>query len=598
MAKSKILIYGSCVSRDPIDEWVKDGSIDLVYYLSKTSTASQISNKGQWHLPLPEGSDFASRMVRHDIEGDAKDLINNVDFDWILFDFIDDRLPLIRVGNGQYTASRFFENFYYKELKEIWKPKSLTTAEHRSEYLVSLRKFLLELKSFGLDADRIIIHRAWWARHERAQAGVVTLADEEVRQAAHEQNLTLRMAYEIFEEIFPSCKKIEAPKSYVVSEPNHKWGNDPYHYIEPYNVFFRESLLRIMQESKSAISKNPVKSRSAEEFFDSVAAYEKPETRFFQQNSRLDAGTSSYFGVQDRRNPFIDHYGIDLPYITHHKEYVAKFRDTGVIFDETGVPNNMFRWGGPYRYPVTIGHHGLSCLSRYMIDKDVGEAQVAASVVKWLIANQSTSGAWGIFFDHDWFPGRCSVIKAPWVSAMGQGLCISLLARTCHLIRSGQWPSTIQLDHDAALRCARSAVRPYSIRTEDGGVRSLLFDKFVFFEEYPTKPASFVLNGFIYSLLGLYDLWSLTKEAEVKRFYEEGIDTLNQCLPLYDLGRASAYDLTHITSHTHVPNIARPSYHFIHIQLLNILNILESGKFSVVLDRWWKYYKGWGGRTN
>jgi hypothetical protein len=38
------------------------------------------------------------------------------------------------------------------------------------------------------------------------------------------------------------------------------------------------------------------------------------------------------------------------------------------------------------------------------------------------------------------------------------------------------------------------------------GVQNILFDKFIWYEEYPTVPGSFVLNGFIYALVGLYDL--------------------------------------------------------------------------------------------
>lgn len=46
-----------------------------------------------------------------------------------------------------------------------------------------------------------------------------------------------------------------------------------------------------------------------------------------------------------------------------------------------------------------------------------------------------------------------------------------------------------------------------------GGVRNELFGR-AWYEEYPTTPGSFVLNGFMYALIGLYDLSSATVYAE------------------------------------------------------------------------------------
>lgn len=69
------------------------------------------------------------------------------------------------------------------------------------------------------------------------------------------------------------------------------------------------------------------------------------------------------------------------------------------------------------------------------------------------------------------------------------------------------------------------------------------------YEEYPTNPASFVLNGFIYSLLGLYDLnatapTSLSKEAGL--LFDQGMVSLKKMLLFFDTGSGTIYDLRHI----------------------------------------------------
>lgn len=322
-----------------------------------------------------------------------------------------------------------------------------------------------------------------------------------------------------------------------------------------------------------------------------------PGKSTFNENRRLIPDASFYAGHKESRNPHLEPHSLEGPYLNHQKELVAKFRDSGVEFDEEGIPWNHFRWGGPYRYSVTIGHHGLSCLARFVVDGDRGELDKALGVAGWLVKNQDDRGAWPIKFDHDWFPSRCAIIQAPWTSAMGQGLCISLLSRILALSRAGKIEVS-EADSAAFEKGADWATRPFEILVKHGGVRARLFDRFVFFEEYPTSPLSAVLNGFIYCLLGLHDLWRLNGHSTAGTLYKTGVATLEDCLPFYDLGRGTAYDLTHVTTKSYPANIARPSYHFLHIRLLSVLSELEEGKFDSIVERWEYYLRGWGNRTN
>jgi len=78
----------------------------------------------------------------------------------------------------------------------------------------------------------------------------------------------------------------------------------------------------------------------------------------------------------------------------------------------------------------------------------------------------------------------------------------------------------------------------------------LIFLLFHRYEEYPTSPPSFVLNGFIYSLLGLYDLKAIAPynySIEANLLYEQGIKSLKKMLLLFDTGSGTSYDLRHFT---------------------------------------------------
>lgn len=100
---------------------------------------------------------------------------------------------------------------------------------------------------------------------------------------------------------------------------------------------------------------------------------------------------------------------------------------------------------------------------------------------------------------------------------MGQGHAISVLARAYYTSRDPIY-----------LKAGLRGLRPFHTLSEDGGVLAKFFGKIVWYEEYPTTPSSFVLNGFIYSLIGLYDLITLAPKVRARMLFSSFIKT-NQC---------------------------------------------------------------------
>lgn len=77
----------------------------------------------------------------------------------------------------------------------------------------------------------------------------------------------------------------------------------------------------------------------------------------------------------------------------------------------------------------------------------------------------------------------------------------------------------------------------FHVPSAKGGVRAVFMNSLVWYEEYPTVPSSFVLNGFIYSLLGLYDLSVVDgKASEAAKLYNDGLQSLKAMVSLYDTG--------------------------------------------------------------
>ncbi len=224
------------------------------------------------------------------------------------------------------------------------------------------------------------------------------------------------------------------------------------------------------------------------------------------------------------------------------------------------------------------GEVGLSLL----IEEDVSKRKIlldkADNIAEWFLDNQDDSGSWVSNFDHMFYLGRTDVMKSGWTSGLGQGLAISFLIRMYVKTKKNEY-----------LKSCESALKVFSIPVENGGILRLWAGEYSYYEEYPTEPASYVLNGFMYSLIGLYDLSVLADNAEARDLYTKGLQSLKLMLPLYDLGDRSAYDLTHYTCGA-FPNIARWGYHDTHLNLLMAIYTMTQDKsFLDVYDRWKSY---------
>ncbi|XP_059224462.1 D-glucuronyl C5-epimerase isoform X2 [Stomoxys calcitrans] len=175
-------------------------------------------------------------------------------------------------------------------------------------------------------------------------------------------------------------------------------------------------------------------------------------------------------------------------------------------------------------------------------------------------------------------------LKPGWLSAMGQGHAISVLARA-------YWHS----GDKRYLKSAALGLKPYRIFSKDGGVLAQFMDKYFWYEEYPTTPASFVLNGFIYSLLGLYDLNSTAPSfigKEAGKLFDQGMLSLKKMLLLYDTGSGTSYDLRHLSLGV-APNLARWDYHATHVNQLLLLATIDSDPIiSQTAERWKGYMFG------
>ena len=201
----------------------------------------------------------------------------------------------------------------------------------------------------------------------------------------------------------------------------------------------------------------------------------------------------------------------------------------------------------------------------------------------WLVLNQDSRGGWPIQVTRKLANG---VLQLPpgWYSAMAQGQAMSLLVR-----------AYVRTKNKKYLNAALKATSIFDMLSTEGGIQARFMDKYPWYEEYPTTPSCFVLNGFIYSLIGLYDLKTIAPPEQgrhAEQLYTAGVESLRALLPLFDTGSGSIYDLRHVTLGV-APNLARWDYHATHINQLLLLSTVEDDPmFEETAKRWVGYMKG------
>jgi hypothetical protein len=216
----------------------------------------------------------------------------------------------------------------------------------------------------------------------------------------------------------------------------------------------------------------------------------------------------------------------------------------------------------------------LALHEHFLCTNDPAAKQEFLRVADWLVRTQQSSQT-GFGWEND-VPNFKYWMMPPWISAMSQGLAISALLRAHRHTRQGPY-----------LESAARAIRAFELGAAEGGCRELDAQGNVWYEETPsTAPggSAHILNGFIFSLWGLYDYVRVTQDARSQELLQEGIATLQNTAAQFDTGFWTRYSVT--------PRqyLASRFYHKVHIDGMTIFHALtEDARFSTWARRWTAY---------
>ncbi len=211
-------------------------------------------------------------------------------------------------------------------------------------------------------------------------------------------------------------------------------------------------------------------------------------------------------------------YGKGNPYseILEEPAYKSSSEKHKTVQPYTGP---YFGWktnGKPAASPTKVAADGLNHILN-------GRIEAAKTHAAWLIEHAVHQYDTMFFpFHFDYAPFWPYDLKAPWYSALTQGLVMSLCVYLYQATNESQY-----------LDWADTIYKSFLVPIEQGGV-TRFEDEGPFFEEYPTQIPSRVLNGAAVAMIALHDYAKMTDNSEAMNLFQKSVKRLEALLPKYE----------------------------------------------------------------
>jgi hypothetical protein len=215
--------------------------------------------------------------------------------------------------------------------------------------------------------------------------------------------------------------------------------------------------------------------------------------------------------------------------------------------DRDGVPI-IKRGTVVVQHPVDLASMGLQLADSYAQTHALTYRDQAQAIARRLVSTgrNARGGLYlGYSFDFRLHGRPTDLLRAPWYSAMAQGMALALFVRL--FLATGD---------DAHMANAKLLFASLA----DPGVRTLPWVSrldpkgYLWLEEYPAKPPDQTLNGFQFATFGLYDYDQAVHGADSAAILDGALTTVKHYLPAFrHPGDISYYCLAHhvVSAHYH-----------------------------------------------
>ena len=227
------------------------------------------------------------------------------------------------------------------------------------------------------------------------------------------------------------------------------------------------------------------------------------------------------------------------------------------------VPLSYVDTGEAIFFSIGIFQFGLGAYDLYLINKNDAYRKKVLACADWAVNNQEVNGGWETFsYENSEHP----------YSSMAQGEGISLLVRAYGLTNEEKYKN------------AADKAKDFMLRPVEKGGTTVYKSGNIYFYECTYDPL--ILNGWIFSLWGVFDYMKAFPDDSIKEIYDKSVQTIARMLPKFDIGYWSKYELG--------KRISSPFYHKLHISQLQVMYKLTGEKnFIEYANKFSSYYKNW-----
>lgn len=237
--------------------------------------------------------------------------------------------------------------------------------------------------------------------------------------------------------------------------------------------------------------------------------------------------------------------------------------------DSNGIARAWGRVTGVVYRPAFIAMYGMGNLGHYLRSRNPTQLDIFLNQVNWLEQHAVIRADGAVVWPHDFDVQEGSIqLRAPWVSANVQGYVISALVRGWRITRR---PRLLEL--------LKGSTRVFELDCENGGIR-VQADGHVVYTEAPGLPAPGIMDGFITSLLGLFDLFVETGDPKVYELFIQGVEGLKYFLPSWDYRKKWSW-------YSNRGYLSPPGYHCLNRTLLIVLaRLMDDACFAEYAEAW------------
>ncbi|MGI5190024.1 DUF6270 domain-containing protein [Promicromonospora sp. CA-289599] len=232
MSKTRVFIYGSCVSRDTF-EHLDPEQFELVAYVARQSALSAYTRPVELMAPPTLESQFQQRMISGDFASSLRPQIASAaaGTDLVLVDLVDERLGAYLLPDGSVITRslELIQSGAEQYLPQGAQYLAFGTQQHFEYWQTAISYIGERLRHYMPQADVVLLDIPWAEWSETGEK-----PPDSFGVSAQDANPVFQ-SYAQFAAQSLARQVISLDPSEVVSSPTHPWGDAPFHYAE--NVY-------------------------------------------------------------------------------------------------------------------------------------------------------------------------------------------------------------------------------------------------------------------------------------------------------------------------------------------------------------------------